>query len=193
MISLRSVVPIAAVITVAGGVPRAQTHAPSVKSLGNAIREYRDNRVHAVIAYEYSHRYHDGPWLLVDAALTTADRLTFHRADFKLMRPNETTVPLASESRFIANAAHINVVRQNARIWDRSLRPYFETRDGDTFRFFALPGEGVVTDSMVTDMYSPSFVTLFFESAEGRWPEGTFRLIIDNGRAHAAAIPIDLK
>jgi hypothetical protein len=176
-----------------GAAPLAETSLPpNVKKLGTAIVEYRDAQMHAAVAYEYSHRYHDGAWLFVDAAVRTAERLTFHRSDFRLVTSNETGVGLASEEAYLADAPRITLIRQNAGIWNRSLSSYFTDGSAASFQFFALPGESVVTDSIVTNTYGPALVTLYFKSAESHWPEGTYHLRIDNGRARAE-LPIVLK
>jgi hypothetical protein len=173
--------------------PQADAQPPIVKKLGNAIVEYRDAAVQAVIAYEYSHRFHDGAWLLIETAVRTTDDMTFHRRDFTLVTANETTVPLATEERYVEDGARIRQIHQNAGIWSRSLTSYFDDRHSRPgFLFFALPGEGVVTDSIVTYRLGPTSVTLYFVSPEGRWREGTYHLTIDNGRARAV-LPIELK
>ena len=184
---------VAVAVVLAATVLGAQTPAPKVKKIGNAIREYKDDRIQAVVAYEYSNRHHDGAWLLVDAAVRTTDRLVYHRGDFTLVTPDEKTVPLANQARFIDDAQQINRIRQNALVWARSLDPYFtDKNNGQKFQLFALPGEGVVTDSIATEQYGASFLTLYFASPSDGWPAGTYQLKIDNGKA-GAVIPIELK
>jgi hypothetical protein len=183
---------IAAAVVLAATVLGAQTPAPKVKRVGNAIRKYKDDRIQAVIAYEYSNRYHDGAWLLVDTAVRTSDRLVFRRGDFSLVTPDEKTVSLANQSRFIDDAPQIKRVQQNARVWARSLDPYFIEQIAQRVQMFALPGDGVVTDSITTDQYGASFLTLYFASPTDRWPAGTYQLKIDNGKA-GAVIPLELK
>jgi hypothetical protein len=182
---------IAVGILVIAAAPRA-ADGPQVKKLGNAMIEYQDKPIHAVVAYEYSHRNHDTTWLFLDVALTTKERLSFDRGSFHLGTSANTTVFLAPESRFIEDGAAIQKIRQNAKIWNRNLSSYFIERPTASFRMFALPGDGVVTDAIVTDQYGPAAVTLFFESAEGSWKEGSYALTIDNGRAKAV-LPIELK
>jgi len=190
--TLRSWLFVLAAAVLLGVGPQAQTAPPSVKTLGTAIRQYQDERIQAVVAYEYSHRYHDGAWLLVEAAVRTTDRLVFQRGDFTLVTPNETTIALASESRFIDGAPLIKHIRQNAGVWSRDLNTYFHDKTGATFRLFSLPGEGVVTNSIATERYGAALMTLYFESAAGGWPAGTYGVRIDNGQARAV-IPIELK
>jgi hypothetical protein len=178
------------ILTVAS---HAQTPTPNVKKLGNAIREYQDSKIHAVVAYEYSNRHHDAGWLFIDAGVRTTDRLVFHRGDFTLTTPDEKTVMLAQQSQFVDDSPRINHIRQNARIWNRDLNAYFiDKRNSSNFRLFALPGEGVVTDSIATETYGPSFTTLYFQSPTAGWPSGSYQLVIDNGKARAV-IPIELK
>jgi hypothetical protein len=179
----------AALVTAA---PLAQTAPPRVKKIGNAIREYKDERIQAVIAYEYSNRHHDGDWLLVETAVRTTDRLVYQRADFTLVTPDEKTIPLANQSRFIDEAPKVRRIQQNARVWSRSLDPYFIEKISQRFQLFALPGDGVITDSITTDRYGASFLTLYFASPTDGWPGGSYQLKIDNGKARAA-IPVELK
>ena len=190
--TIRSTLLVAAAV-LASVVVTAQTAPSNVKKLGNAIRQYQDEHIQAVIAYEYSHRYHDGAWLLVDAAVRTTDRLVFDRNHFALVTPDEKTIRLASESRFVNDAPQITRIRQNASIWTRDLNTYFNDKNNSAkYRLFALPGDGVVTDSIVTERYGAAFTTLYFESPAGRWADGTYSLSIDNGRVRVG-IPIELK
>jgi hypothetical protein len=165
---------------------------PGVKKLGNAIIEYRDKQIHAVAAYEYSSRQHDTAWLMFDVAIVTAERLTFDRTDFSLVTPDGLPIPVAPQRQFVEDPKQIRNVRQNATIWKRDLSTYFVEPQMTKFQFVALPGDGVVTDSIVTWEHGVTFVTLFFNSPEGRWNGGTYSLIADNGRARAA-LPIELK
>jgi hypothetical protein len=165
---------------------------PGVKKLGNAIVEYRDKQIHAIAAYEYSNRKHDGPWLMLDVAIVTNERLSFGRTDFSLVTPDGLPIPVATQRQFIDDAQQVRSVRQNARIWNRDLSGYFVEPQTTKFQFVALPGDGVVTDSLVTWEHGITFVTLFFNSPEGHWNSGKYSLVADNGRARAL-LPIELK
>lgn len=165
---------------------------PHVRKLGNAIVEYRDATMHSVAVYEYSHRFHDDAWLMIDVAVRTKERLSFRLGDFRLVTPGGTTLPLATEESFVGHPQQIQRIEQNARVWKRSLTNYFVDSDSATFRFFALPGDGVVTNVIATYTYGPALVTLYFESPDAHWSEGSYQLVIDNGRARAV-LPIELK
>jgi hypothetical protein len=165
---------------------------PNVKKLGTAIIEYRDQQIHAVAAYEYSHRKHDGAWLMFDVAIVTKERVAFSRTDFALASPDKLSMPVATQHQFIDDAQQIRKVRQNAWLWKRDLSGYFVEPQTAKYQFLALPGDGVVTDSIVTWEDGVTLVTLFFKSPEGHWNEGTYVLTADNGRARAA-LPIELK
>jgi len=102
-------------------------------------------------------------------------------------------VMLAQQSQFIDDAPRINHIRQNARVWTRDLNSYFVDKHNSTnFRLFALPGEGVVTDSIATEKYGASFTTLYFQSPPTGWASGTYQFVIDNRKARAV-IPIELR
>ena len=165
---------------------------PNVKKLGNAIVEFRDPAIQAVIAYEYSHRFHSDKWLTLDVAVRTKDHLKFERTAFWLTTPDERTIPLASQESFLADSKTITLIRQNGAVWVRNLAYYFVDKQSAAFRFFALPGDGTVTTNIVTNTYGPGLVTLYFESPDGHWKEGSYRLTIDNGDARAV-LPIELK
>jgi hypothetical protein len=169
------------------------TTAPNVKKLGNAITEFRDPSIQAIVAYEYSHRYHDDKWLMIDAGIRTKDFLKFERMHFSMTMPDGTRIPLASQERFLDAAAVITKIRQNARVWQRELTPYFHGNpDASSFRLFAFPAEGVISGDIVTETYGPALLTLYFESPDPQWKEGSYTLTIDNGKAKAV-LPIELK
>src|SRR5213595_1434424 len=98
---------------------------PNVKKLGNAIVQYRDADMQSVAAYEYSHRFHDEGWLMIDVAVRTKERLSFRIGDFTLVTPGGTTIPLATEQSFIEHPQQIQRIAQNARVWKRDLTSYF--------------------------------------------------------------------
>lgn len=182
---LKSLAAAAAVLTV--------TTTPGVTKLGNAITEFRDPSMQTIVAYEYSHRYHSEGWLLIDAGIRTKEFLKFERMHFSMTRPDGTLIPLASQESFLADAPVITKIRQNARVWAREIQPYFRGNpDASSFRLFALPGEGVLSGNIVTDTYGPALLTLYFQSPDQPWKEGSYTLTIDNGKARAA-IPIELK
>ena len=115
----------------------------------------------------------------------------------RLERDNGQILPgqvcLANESRFIDDSPQIKHIRQNATVWRRDLGSYFTDKtNSQRFQLFALPGEGVVSDSIVTQPSGASFVTLYFQSGAGRWPAGTYHLKIDNNKARAV-MPVELK
>jgi hypothetical protein len=88
---------------------------PNVRMLGRVTTQYEDKRLHSIAAYDYSQRYHDSRWLLVNLAIRTADRLTIDRSAFKLMTPAEREIVLASQERYIEDAKQIRSLVQNAR------------------------------------------------------------------------------
>jgi hypothetical protein len=178
--------------TVAVAVALLAATGQTVKKLGNAIVEFRDPSAQAMIAYEYSNRFHSDKWLMIDAAIRTKDHLKFDRTAFTLTMPDETSIPLATQERFLEDAKTITAIRQNSRVWVRNLAFYFVDKQSAAFQLFALPGDGVVTSDIVTYTYGPALVTLFFESPDQQWKEGSYRLTIDNGRTRAV-LPVELK
>jgi hypothetical protein len=173
--------------------PKADTPGPpTVKTHGQATVEYRDNRVHCVAAYDYSQRSHSEPWLFMDFAIRTADRIAIHRREFKIVTPEEREIPMASQVSFLEHAPLITRLRQNSRIWKRPLDVFFRERDVQRYQFFALPSDGTVVDEIVSGDDGVSTVSLFFESPTGHWENGSYRLVLDGGRVHAS-LPVELR
>jgi len=181
-------------VVVAGlslGAVHSRADAPHITMHGQANVEYRDDRVKCVAAYDYSQRYHDGQWLLIDFAIKTADRFLIQRRDFKIVTPEKREIAMASQQQYLDDARQITSLQQNARIWKRPLDVYFTDPPLEPFRFFALPGQGTVVDEIVVGEYGASSVSLYFTTPGDHWEKGTYRLVID-GRARAA-MPIELR
>jgi hypothetical protein len=167
------------------------TATPNVKKLGSAITEFRDHSMHTVIAYEYSHRHHDGRWLMIDAGIQTKDNLKYERMHFAITTADERRIPLATQ-----NVS--STTRRQSRICCRTRRS--GTPDDAVFRRHPVDGvpavraasDGVITTSIVTNKYGPALLRLYFESPDRAWKEGSYTLTIDNGKARAE-LPIELK
>ncbi len=80
-------------------------------------------------------------------------------------------VPLPSQEMFLADSAQITKLRQNARIFDKDVKPYFPaSTHTDSLRFFALPGEGTVrTLSFLLEERAVVTGDLYFKSPTLRW------------------------
>ena len=69
-----------------------------------------------------------------------------NRGNFHIEMPDGRVVPLAIAGAVSSPTPRkITKLRQNARIFDHDVKPYFPTSaDTDALRLFALPGEGTV-------------------------------------------------
>jgi hypothetical protein len=61
---------------------------PNTKEHGRAAIEYRDDAIQLVAAYYYSQRNHDSVWLLIEAGVSTEERMTVDRDAFRLITPD---------------------------------------------------------------------------------------------------------
>lgn len=162
-----------------------------VEQHGRATVEYRSPDVNAVAAYDYSQRNHDGPWLLIEFGVQAAKRIVIHRDHISLLGPDERRVPVATQQQFLEDHDELNKLLQNAQIWRRPFNSYFAVRPQQTIRFFSKPG-GIVHDSAVSNLDEVAVGDLFFKSPDGRWPAGTYRLVLDHEQAKAE-LPIRLE
>lgn len=162
-----------------------------VREQGRAIVEYRSPAVNAAAAYEYSQRNHAGAWLLIEFAVQAKERIAFHRGQIHLLTPDERRIPLATQEQFLEDHEVLNRLLQNAVIWRRPLAPYFRTPLQPTIRFFSYPGR-IVHDSAISNQDEVASGDLFFKAPDGRWPAGTYRLVLDHEQARAE-LPIRLE
>jgi hypothetical protein len=167
---------------------------PRTKSYGRATVQYEDDKVRAVAIYDYSQRNHQTPWLLVQTGIAVHQRTDVRRENFHIVMPGGRTVPVATQQQFLAEAARIEQLRQNARIFQRDLTYYFpKSAKRDAMRFFALPGDGTVREpAYVLEEQGVVIGDLYFRSPTLRWESGTHRLVFDHEKGHAE-LPIRLE
>ena len=188
---------VAAVIVSGAALSAAQRPAdddafPRTKSYGRATVQYRDEMVQAVAIYDYSQRNHNQAWLLVQFGVALYQRAVVRRDSFQIVMPGGRAVPLATQEQFLDDGARIRQLRQNARIYQRQLLTYFpKSATGDIMRWVALPGDGIVRESLIPSEHGVAIGDLYFKSPTLRWESGTHRLVFDHEKGHAE-LPIRL-
>jgi hypothetical protein len=167
---------------------------PRTTSYGRATVQYEDELIKAVAIYDYSQRYHNQAWLLVQFGVALSNRAVVHRESFHLIMPGGRSVPLATQQQFLADAGRIRQLRQNASIFHRELTDYFsKSAQRDTMRWVALPGEGLVLEPVVLPAdHAVAIGNLYFKSPTLRWEAGLHRLVFDHEKGHAE-LPIRLE
>jgi hypothetical protein len=188
---------IAAVLVSSAALSAAQRPAdddafPRTKSYGRATVQYRDEMVQAVAIYDYSQRNHNQAWLLVQFGVALYQRAVVRRESFQIVMPGGRAVPLATQEQFLDDGARIRQLRQNARIYQRQLLTYFpKSATGDIMRWVALPGDGIVRESLIPSEHGVAIGDLYFKSPTLRWESGTHRLVFEHEKGHAE-LPIRL-
>ena len=194
MVRLALAVLVASAALAAQSRPNEDKPFPNTKSFGRATIQFQDNTVHMMALYDYSQRNHDGAWLLLQTGVSVKKRTTVNRGNFHMETPDGRTVPLPSQEMFLADSAQITKLRQNARIFERPVLIYFpKSADGESIRWFALPGEGTVRNpAIVPSEHGVVIGDLYFKSPTLRWDDGTYRLVFTNDKGHAE-LPIRLE
>ena len=165
---------------------------PRTKSFGRATVQYRDDMVQAVAIYDYSQRNHDQAWLLVQFGVALYQRAVVRRDSFQIVVPGGRAVRLATQEQFLDDGARVRQLRQNARIYQRQLLTYFpKSATGDIMRWVALPGDGIVRESLIPSEHGVAIGDLYFKSPTLRWDSGTHRLVFNHEKGHAE-LPIRL-
>jgi len=164
---------------------------PHIKRLGAAIVEYRDTALHVVLSYQYSQDHHGSSWLLVDFGARSERRFVIERQHFRLVADTGEWFPVASERHFVESAPEITSLRQNAQVWRRDLTNYLGPERREPMKFFALPGEGVITTGAIVDREHNTLGELYFEAPGGGWGKGEYALLIEHPDARVK-LPLTL-
>lgn len=165
---------------------------PHTKKFGRATVEYKHEGLTFVANYDYSQRNHAGQWLLIDVALGSNQRFVVHRDNFAVVTSAGQTIKLATQAQGEADPNGINTLIQNAKIHRQNLEGHFPQRGRETVHLFSLPFSRSTSDEGVVDNDRVTMAALLFRSPGGSWPEGTYRLVLDNERAKAE-LPISLQ
>ena len=177
---------------VAAGVAQEDDFYPHTQERGRAAIEYEDEEIHVVAAYYYSQRHHDSPWLLIEAAVSAERAMDIQRDEIRLVMPDGREVPLASQRRFRQDLWRVRPLLQNASVTRHGIGGYFKGRRETQMRFFALPFQGTVRDSVVVDQWRIGWGDLFFVSPTGLWEAGTYSLVVQHEELQAS-LPIRLE
>jgi hypothetical protein len=166
---------------------------PHTHKNGRATVVYKHEGLTFVANYDYSQRHHDQAWLLIDVALGSNTRFVLHRDNFSLVTPGGQTVRLASQMGGENDPNGINTLIQNAKIHRQDIDGYFPQRNRhEQIAFFSLPFSRTISNESIVDNDRVTSGPLLFRSLDGKWPEGTYRLALDNEKAQAA-LPISLE
>jgi hypothetical protein len=166
---------------------------PNTKDQGRAVVEYEDDAIQLVAAYNYSQLNHDSRWLLIEAAVSTEERMTVPREAFRLITPGGVEITLAAQRRFSSDIQRTRLLVQNASTTRHGVTLYFNQRtQSENFQFFRLPNEPTVRRQFVIDDRRVAFGDLFFESPTGLWDAGTYTLVLEHEGVRAA-MPIELE
>ena len=187
---------VALVAVAASGVVHTQParELAHVKTLGAALSEYNDGRVHAVAAYYYSQKHHDSAWLLLELGFNSQRAVQITRDRIELETPDGEVVPLSGHRRWQMDATRATQLMQQVRPTRHQVRSYFkEIADITRLRFFVRPDDrGTIVDSMDAMSDQVLLGDLFFESPTGAWEKGRYVLAIGHTRG-VALLPIELR
>jgi hypothetical protein len=166
---------------------------PHTSKNGRATVLYRHEGLTVAANYDYSQRNHDQTWLLIDVAMGSNTRFVLHRDNVSLVTPAGQTLRLPSQAQGEADPNGINTLIQNAKIHRQNLDGYFPQRGSrEQIAFFSLPFAKSISNESIVDNDRVTVGPLLFRSLDGKWPEGTYRLELDNEKAKAA-LPISLQ
>jgi|SRR6188474_2711836 hypothetical protein len=191
VLSLIVIVACGSLVAQSRTVPKEFAH---VRTLGRALSEFRDGRIHVVAAYYYSQLHHESPWLLIQLGALGKDVLEIARNRIELVTPNGRVVPLASQARWASDARRNTLLLQQATALRHPVYSYFTPANGQTgLRFFARPpGMGTVQEIVYLQRSELALGDLLFESPTRLWDEGTYALVIRYDSAEAV-LPIELR
>lgn len=161
-------------------------------ALGRAQVAYWGDAVQLAAGYNYSQNNHEGRWLFVEVALTTTQVHIMPRDAFSLELPNGDRWPLASHRAWARDYPAILRLLQNAKPQRLPLRDYLNAPSAFRVQLFAPPFQGVSVSAFGTDQFRVALTDLFFDAPDGRWPEGTYHLVLSHDGI-TARVPIQLR
>jgi len=172
-------------------VPREFSH---VRTLGRALSEFSDNRIQVAAAYYYSQDNHDSRWLLIELGALGQQETKIDRGRIEILTPAGRVVPLASQTRWAADAEHNTLLLQQARTSRHPVESYFKAMNGRTsLRFFTRPpGAGTVLEFVHLAPNELATGDLLFESPTRLWDKGTYALVV-RYEGGEAVLPIELR
>jgi hypothetical protein len=166
----------------------------NVRTLGRALSEFRDGRIHVAAAYYYSQSNHDMPWLLIEIGALGEHVTEIERDRIELVTPAGRVVRLASQARWARDTTRNSLLLQQAAPLRHPVASYFTPANGQTYlRFFTSPpNPGTV--QQVVNLQPKELVLgdLLFESPTRLWDKGTYALVVRYDGAEAV-LPIELR
>jgi hypothetical protein len=166
----------------------------NVRTLGRALSEFRDGRIHVAAAYYYSQSNHDTPWLLIELGALGEQVTDIERDKIELVTPAGRVVPLASQARWARDTTRNSLLLQRASPLRHPVASYFTPANGQTsLRFFTRPpNPGTVQEVVNLQPKELVLGDLLFESPTRLWDKGTYALVIRYDGAEAV-LPIELR
>lgn len=166
----------------------------NVRTLGRALSEFRDGRIHVAAAYYYSQSNHDTPWLLIELGALGEQVTDIERDKIELVTPAGRVVRLASQARWARDTTRNSLLLQRAAPLRHPVASYFTPANGQTsLRFFTRPpNPGTVQEVVNLQPKELVLGDLLFESPTRLWDKGTYALVIRYDGAEAV-LPIELR
>src|SRR5262245_55654594 len=166
----------------------------NVRTVGRALSEFRDGRIHVAAAYYYSQSNHDMPWLLIEFGALGEGITEIERDRIELVTPTGRIVPLASQARWARDSTRNSLLLQRATPLRHPVSSYFTPANGQTdLRFFTRPpNPGTVQEVVYLKPKELVLGDLLFESPTRLWDKGTYALVVRYDAAEAV-LPIELR
>ncbi len=167
-----------------GAYPASGAGETPAKRLGKTVVGWKDGTVHIVVGYKWANaNFESEPWLLFEVGVlaTSGKPVTINREDVSLLAPDGTQVYMPGQKRMAAEVPEIRKFVQQAQVMSDPITGYFPApRVEKPLGFFTIPGENIVFDEVTVDTRVLARGYLFFPGPSGKWPPGTYTLLVKN-------------
>ena len=166
---------------------------PVVEPVGQSTVRGGSGQIWAVVDYRAARHGLGGNWMVLDVAVTAADRQTVRltRDRVFLRNPNGKRLPLLTQAEFLKSYSEIRGPLQRADVASNPLWAYFPSnRRPCRFDFFKAPGGGVAYDEVEVNDRRACRELLVFSVPGGVQP-GRWVLGLD-AEESSIRIPFDL-
>lgn len=167
---------------------------PNVDNPGKTVARFDDGKNLIVVGYRHASGHHDGPFVVVEAALSRhREDAKFTPEHFALIAPDGTRMPLAKQKRIVEGIPKLQMVLEELKVSADPILGYFVGKNRrNTIPFFRNPlSKGVVQDEFSVDPMTVASGYLFFESPKGTFPPGIYTLEVKS-KSVDAKIPLEL-
>ncbi len=187
-----AVVVLACVVPALGQPPTLEEF-PDTRFRERAVAEYDDGALQVVAAYAHAQVRHEARWLFVQVGFGAAESMSVRPDDVVLVRPDGVEVPVASARDHRRDIGGVRQLQNEVNNFHHRVVDYIRQPAGFRFFFGVHPGGGIPDRIVRIGRQRHAWGDLYFVSPDGAWAAGVYALVVRDGDAVIARLPVVLE